>query len=180
VALGCSPPWLPPLVALQASQIVQLSHRTAAPPHPTPPLPTPPTHPTHPSYISSAHALSTYSAGAPCPFSTELQDLLNALLRCDPAIRVTMEQCLAHPWCVATQYRGISSEDDSEPSVTAPAPFKGLKKVDKRCAVRHRSMCDELTIKKTSLALSSQGGDSPARTFARLPASCTCGCLSSM
>ena len=108
--------------------------------------------------------LPLLNPGVPCPFSMELQDLLDALLRCDPATRVTMEQCLAHPWVAAAQYRGGLSEDDSEPSATAPAPFKGLKKVEKRCAVRHRSMYGEPTINKTSSLSSSEGeGVSPPR-----------------
>jgi len=85
-----------------------------------------------------------YAPGTACPFSTELQDLLDALLRADPAIRVTMAQCLQHPWTTAAGrpaggdaggvYRDLDDDDDDD--VKGPPPMKGLKKLAKKKAVK--------------------------------------------
>lgn len=89
--------------------------------------------------------------GAACPLSAALQDLIDALLRCDPATRGTLGRALTHPWVAAGSqpstmdadeelssggtYRGLGGDEDEEEDA-APAPIEGLKKIEKRRAVR--------------------------------------------
>ena len=92
--------------------------------------------------------------GAACPLSAALQDLIDALLRCDPATRGTLGRALTHPWVAAGSqrstmdadeelslggtYRGLGGDEDDEDEEedAAPAPIEGLKKIEKRRAVR--------------------------------------------
>lgn len=85
-----------------------------------------------------------YAPGTQCPFSPELQDLLDALLRANPNIRVTMAQCLGHPWTTAAGGPGVNGggsvyrdlDDDNDEEEAGPPPMKGLKKLAKKKAVK--------------------------------------------